>query len=215
MGKLSLSMRNSLLLSLLVHFVGIFILINIVKLPKRTPFKQITIDIDLGIQNKSLSLLEPTNEQGSSYIPYPDISPIEDNIKDIVSVSDKILTNKLTLLSPYRISSINKTVSNTSALKEKELLNKFLSEIVSRIEKAKHYPRFAIENNIQGRVRCQFTILNTGKLKEVKIIKSSNFSILDNAALKAIRDASPFPSFPSFYKKKTLTSVIEIRFRLD
>ena len=40
------------------------------------------------------------------------------------------------------------------------------------------------------------TILKNGKLEKVEIVESSGYEILDRAALRSVRRATPFPPIP-------------------
>ncbi len=59
------------------------------------------------------------------------------------------------------------------------------------------YPTEAKDNLIEGHLLAFFTLDRDGSLKDLKILESSGFSILDNEALRAIKAAAPFPPFPS------------------
>ncbi len=96
-----------------------------------------------------------------------------------------------------------------------ENLDDFLSRILSRIEKAKNYPLVAKRRGMQGEVVCRFVITKDGVLKDAVVISSSPHSILDRAALDAIKKAVPYPAFPEFYKEESLTSSVTIRFELN
>jgi len=77
------------------------------------------------------------------------------------------------------------------------VLQAWLAAIRARIESAKRYPMMAERRRIQGEVVMSFRISFDGLLLEdPKLIKSSGFSLLDNAALRAVKRAAPFPRFP-------------------
>ena len=65
-----------------------------------------------------------------------------------------------------------------------------------RIEQKKRYPGPAKERNQEGRTTVRFVISKEGRPQGVRIHKSSNNRLLDQAALQAIRDAGPFPVPP-------------------
>ena len=52
------------------------------------------------------------------------------------------------------------------------------------------YPKFARKNSYEGIVRVSLTINRIGKGENIHIIKSSGYSVLDKAALKAVKKAS-------------------------
>ncbi len=83
-----------------------------------------------------------------------------------------------------------------------------------KIHSAKLYPDSARERQIEGRVRVQFILKADGSLSDVSIVKSSRHRNLDNAALKAVKKASPFPRPPSFLFTPPVTLQISILFEL-
>lgn len=72
----------------------------------------------------------------------------------------------------------------------------YLNTVRLLIERHKNYPRMASNRQIEGTVIIQFSITPEGIAREVSIIKSSGFEILDQAGIKAVRNASPFPPPP-------------------
>ena len=72
----------------------------------------------------------------------------------------------------------------------------YLEIVKLKIESLKRYPKAARVMEIEGRVTISFIILPIGKAESIKVVKSSKFDILDTAALKAVKDASPFPKPP-------------------
>ena len=83
-----------------------------------------------------------------------------------------------------------------------------------KIHNAKKYPVSAKEKQIEGRVRVQFILRADGSLSDVSIVKSSRHRNLDNAALKAIEQASPFPRPPAFLFTPPVTLQVSILFEL-
>lgn len=67
------------------------------------------------------------------------------------------------------------------------------------------YPKVARERGIDGGVAIQFTIDIDGKLVEAKVLKSSGYFFLDDAALKALKDTSPFPPLPKRWEQDSIT----------
>lgn len=68
-----------------------------------------------------------------------------------------------------------------------------LEKIRSRIEEAKFYPGWARRQGIEGTVELLFTLSADGRVQEVRILRSSGSSILDEAAVQVIRRAAPYP----------------------
>jgi protein TonB len=70
------------------------------------------------------------------------------------------------------------------------------SYIKDLIHKHLVYPAQAKKMGWEGKVITSFIISSAGCAKEVKISKSSGHEILDESAIKAINNASPFPKPP-------------------
>jgi protein TonB len=83
-----------------------------------------------------------------------------------------------------------------------------------RIYSFKRYPQGAKSNHIEGRVKVQFMLSADGALMDIKVIKSSRHQELDEAALDAIKEASPFPRPPAYLFKMPVTLRINILFEL-
>ncbi len=84
-----------------------------------------------------------------------------------------------------------------------------------RIEEHKLYPLSAREKGIQGDVWVNFVLSKDGKLKKIRVVKSSLYRSLDAAALKSIEASNPFPPFPKEIKTDKLSMVVCIRFKLQ
>jgi protein TonB len=74
-----------------------------------------------------------------------------------------------------------------------------------KIESVWNYPYEAVQKGIYGDLVIQFTILKSGKLGAVRLIRTSGYTMLDNAAMKALRDAAPFWPLPDEWKEDAYT----------
>ncbi len=72
----------------------------------------------------------------------------------------------------------------------------YFSNIKKQIEMAWNYPSEAQRNSWGGRLNVVFVIEENGSVSSVKLIKSSGYEILDDAAINAIKFASPFNPIP-------------------
>ena len=90
----------------------------------------------------------------------------------------------------------------------------FLQSIREKIKRSQRYPR-SVRNLADGsEAQVQFTIRRDGSLIDAIIVASSGSKSLDAAALSAVRDAAPFPSFPEGQDGATLRLEIPITFQL-
>ncbi len=74
----------------------------------------------------------------------------------------------------------------------------------------KHYPFLAKQRGIQGVVQLQIQINKEGKLKQASIIKSSEYAILDKAAIKLVKGA-----FPLERTQDTVTFTMQVSYALQ
>lgn len=58
------------------------------------------------------------------------------------------------------------------------------------------YPRAAARRNLEGTVRVTVTLARDGEVKNVRMTEQSRHSILNEAAMSAVRGASPYPAVP-------------------
>ena len=71
-----------------------------------------------------------------------------------------------------------------------------------------NYPAEARRKKIYGSLRLMVAIRADGSVQEVRILKSSGFKVLDQAAVEIVRLAAPFAAFPPDIRKDT--DILEI-----
>ena len=98
---------------------------------------------------------------------------------------------------------------------QKKEMDNFLAEILMRIEKAKYYPSVARKRGMTGTITCKFSIFPDGSVKDISLVKSSKYKLLNKAAVEAIKKGAPYPDFPSSFKKNLFTSLVDIKFYLN
>ena len=72
----------------------------------------------------------------------------------------------------------------------------YMARLKEKIESIWQYPRSAAERGIYGDLFIRFSIKKDGSLGRVDLVRTSGYRDLDEAALKALRDASPFWPLP-------------------
>jgi len=83
-----------------------------------------------------------------------------------------------------------------------------------RIERNKRYPSMAIQRRIQGKVIVRFVIESDGRAGQVGVVEPSPHAILNEAAVEAVRSASPFPRPPRELFTGPVTLEVAILFEL-
>ena len=92
--------------------------------------------------------------------------------------------------------------------------NSYLEIVRLRIEKHKRYPDIARSRQIEGSVPIRFVITSEGHIRAARVVKTSRYKVLDTAALKAVKDAAPFPKPPIRFFKGEVPFEITIVFEL-
>ncbi|MEE8555815.1 MAG: TonB family protein [bacterium] len=67
-----------------------------------------------------------------------------------------------------------------------------VSSVRGRIDGAKRYPRLARRAGFEGRALLKFKILPDGRVADIRVLETSEFEILDKAAMRAVERAGPF-----------------------
>ena len=129
----------------------------------------------------------------------PIISPLdshtyEELAKEIASLEARIAQERQALAKAPRVKRL--TSVSTKTADEAAYLNMWRQK-VERVGNA-NYP----SGDIYGDLRMLVVINWDGKLKDLRILKSSGHSVLDDAALRIVRIASPFQDFPVGMRKK-------------
>lgn len=80
----------------------------------------------------------------------------------------------------------------------------YFNKIRERIKANWIYPRQAGDRGIEGELLIEFHIAKDGRLSYIELRHSSGTTILDDAALTAVKLAQPFPPVPDDIAKQTL-----------
>lgn len=90
---------------------------------------------------------------------------------------------------------------NTSELR----YQRYLIGMKDRIQLFWEYPDVAARSGWHGRLRIDFVINRDGTVSDIRLVKSSNYPVLDDAAITALKLASPFQPFPANF---TIESIL-------
>jgi TonB family protein len=95
------------------------------------------------------------------------------------------------------------------------LKKEFSISIWQKIAEAKYYPRVAQKQRLEGKPVIEFQVGRNGDLLGYSIAVASPYEILDQAAIEAVKKASPYPKIPKSLKLNTLRFKLPIAFKLD
>lgn len=101
-----------------------------------------------------------------------------------------------------------------SAARKHNVFEGYLALIRTLLEEHKEYPLWARRNNREGTVGLHFVICRDGKVEDLRVVKSSGFSLLDEAAERVVRRISKFPSIPNELAMNRLSLDVPLVFKL-
>jgi TonB family protein len=92
---------------------------------------------------------------------------------------------------------------------------RYQDSIKQKIQEEKTYPRAALRIGYQGAARIVFKVLPSGRIENLMLVQSSNFKVLDQEALAAVKRASPFRTFPEDLKESEIEIEVDIIFKIS
>lgn len=75
------------------------------------------------------------------------------------------------------------------------------------------YPDASRQAQEEGIVKIDLSLLANGQLEQATILESSGSKMLDQAALTAVKEQAPYPSFPAQLKQKQLRLTVPVVFK--
>jgi protein TonB len=99
---------------------------------------------------------------------------------------------------------------NTAELK----YARYILDMKRKIELYWDYPFSSARRGEEGALKVDFTVTKQGAVKGIKLVRSSNYPSLDDAAITAIRLANPFGAFPSNFEIEDFTVHASFEYRL-
>ena len=94
------------------------------------------------------------------------------------------------------------------------LEDEYLSKLRYMIEKNKIYPSSAKRLNQMGKVHVNFVISKDGQIKNIKIVKDSNYQRLNDAALEILAKINKFEPIPEKLNKNSWEITVPIVYQI-
>lgn len=80
----------------------------------------------------------------------------------------------------------------------------YFARLKERIQQGWIYPSQAKREGLSGSLSMRFTIERSGMIRDIQVIHSSGVVILDEAALQAVRNITPFLPLPDDWELERL-----------
>jgi protein TonB len=81
----------------------------------------------------------------------------------------------------------------------------YMRKLKDKIESIWVYPPEAIARGLYGDLKIRFTILKSGKLGAVELVRTSGYKTLDDAAIKALKEGEPYWPIPEQWGRESYT----------
>jgi TonB family protein len=94
-------------------------------------------------------------------------------------------------------------------------IQRYLGEVISRIDSKKRYPKAAQFNEQEGLVQVLLEVSGQGVILRTELEKASPFPLLNEAALDAVRAIGTLPPLPVSYSSKSIVLHVPIHFRIE
>lgn len=72
----------------------------------------------------------------------------------------------------------------------------YMKKLKEKIENTWTYPPEAVAKGLYGDLYIRFSIMKNGKLGTIELVRTSGYPMLDDAAIKALRDCEPYWPLP-------------------
>jgi protein TonB len=96
-----------------------------------------------------------------------------------------------------------------------DAVNRYAAMIRSLIDKRKEYPYQARRQDQEGSVQIRFTLSRRGALTGDPVAeKNSRHRLFNESALKAVKDAAPYPPFPEEIADEEMSFQVTVSFSL-
>ncbi len=208
--------------------------VNLIELPQKKkvaqalpppPIPKINVQREINRLNRIKPMVAPKPKVVKPVLNAPPIQPSISQTEKLI----KHIESSTTVYKPVAVR-IPKFTQNTKTAKtgvpsskvsrkvgpvNPDILSQYEAIVREKIKRHKIYPVEAIEEGIEGRVFVAFTLNKYGRLKQIKIVKSSGYVLLDRAAVYSIKRSSPFPPFPKGLNESLITLKLWVKFRLE
>ena len=203
-NKRSLSLTETILLSILFHLVFLF---SIPSLNQKNTILPMELDIDILINQPERLKEVPAKPEPRTI---KKIQPKKQlPIKETIKPKPKAQTIKP---EPIVLPSPNNNITPSTI---KKTIESYSAKLTKAIAKQKKYPRIAQMRGWQGEIIISLEIDGQGNLIKSKIKNSSKHEILNREGMDMIKRASPFPKPPKELELKNFNVIVPISFKLQ
>jgi protein TonB len=197
--------------SLVIHTIFVVALVGVVVLVSDTPSTDSSRPLVVSLERGGGPGTPPDREEPPTRVTTPVKSPIRpETSSPKAEDTGESPSGVAGPGSPPGAPGITRNGGNVEAT----VLSDYIRSVRARIERHKRYPTTAARDNLEGTVTVSFLLDRRGTLLEKRVVTDSGSPALDEAALAAVADSSPFPPFPDGLDRETLLLRLPINYRV-
>lgn len=102
--------------------------------------------------------------------------------------------------------------SQASAEPGNAAASNYPGKVAAKLRRALKYPKSAVSSS-RGETQVAFTVLSDGSATGIRVVSSSGSAVLDQAAMDAVKRASPFPPIPAEAGRKQWPFAVPVLFK--
>jgi protein TonB len=136
----------------------------------------------------------------------PDQADLPATERELARLNEKLARLQANLAAQEVSGSSNPRVRRLDAVSARAAVDAaYLVEWRKRVEEVgnQYYPEASLRYGIYGSLSMLVTIRSDGQLEDIRILKPSGHAVLDEAAIRIVRMAAPFPPFPAELRATT------------
>lgn len=164
-----------------------------------------------------VSLIAHTAVLSAGYFHFQ-VSPVQKPLEVEFKTLEELLPERYELEKEKKVEALapEETPAPAEAPDEKlkQSFLRYQDSIKQKIQEEKTYPRAALRIGYQGTARIAFRVLSSGRVEDLRLVRSSNFKQLDQESLDAVQRASPFRAFPEGFEISEIEIEVDIIFRI-
>ena len=139
----------------------------------------------LAVREQAESLLQDTSLLGIS----PEVDQLAEKLANLEATLDEQSHAYSNMPRVRRLTSLSTRAATDAA---------YLNDWRQRVEAVgnQYYPEASVRYSIYGSLRLLVVIHYNGQLEDIRVLSSSGYAMLDEAAIKIVRMAAPYAPFP-------------------
>lgn len=208
-------LRIALLLSLAAHGFFLFMAIDVKPVTIVEPDLTVQLEIEKPVLIPKIEELAEVKKLVKVEEEIIKKVEVQEEIKEIEEVVSEVVEE---VVVEDKKEVVQEVVQEENIIIEKpdvEAMLRYQDMIKRKIQELRKYPRWAKKQGFQGVSVMSFLLNPSGAAQDVRLVRSSGFSILDKEAVATVKRASPFPPIPSTINQELIIIEVGLNFQIE